>query len=414
MASSSNTARVRAGASSPGALASSRANAVIATTGAVIGALAVSFGPFISLRPNRVVSGETASALASFGTWGWALLGIWLAVAVLARASAGRNGEPRSTVPLARGLLGTAALGIVLARTGVAAAEFAASSGPAARTSFGWSFYLMLFALFLTQYAASADAVGGVARALLAWSLPATLLALAASGILAELGIVREWMLARDTFVRALGEHLSYALGATGIAVVVGIPLGVLSARSKAAEGPIMGTLNLGQVFPALAFVGIMMPVLGGLSDRVPLLAAAGVAGIGWAPVLIVLVIYALFPVVRNTLVAIRQLDPAVLDSAKGMGMSRWRSLAEIELPLAFPIVLAGVRIALVQSTAGAVLAAFVGGGGLGTIMFFGLEQTSMDLVLVGVLPIVAFALLFDALLRAIERAAGGEGADVA
>ena len=137
-------------------------------------------------------------------------------------------------------------------------------------------------------------------------------------------------------------------------------------------------------------------------------------AGIGWAPVLIVLVIYALFPVVRNTLTAIRQLDPAVLDSAKGMGMSRWRSLAEIELPLAFPIVLAGVRIALVQSTAGAVLAAFVGGGGLGTIMFFGLEQTSMDLVLVGVLPIVAFALLFDALLRAIERAAGGEGADVA
>ena len=413
MASSSDTARLSASAPSPGALASSRANAVIAATGAAIGALAVSFGPFLALRPNRVVSGETASAIGAFGAWGWALLGVWIAIAILSRTPERRREVGRSAAPLLRGLLGVAALGIVLAQAGVAAAEFAVSSGPAARTSFGWSFYLMLFGLFLTQYAASADAVGRVSRALLAWSLPVTVLALAASGVLAELGIVREWMLARDTFARALGEHLAYALGATGIAVVLGVPLGVLSARSAAAEAPIMGTLNLGQVFPALAFVGIMMPLLGGLSDRVPILAAAGVAGIGWAPVLIVLVIYALFPVVRNTLVAIRQLDPAVLDSAKGMGMGRWRSLAEIELPLAFPIVLAGVRIALVQSTAGAVLAAFVGGGGLGTIMFFGLEQTSMDLVLVGVLPIVAFALLFDAVLRGIERAAGGEGADL-
>ncbi|HSQ21666.1 MAG TPA: ABC transporter permease subunit, partial [Coriobacteriia bacterium] len=82
----------------------------------------------------------------------------------------------------------------------------------------------------------------------------------------------------------------------------------------------------------------------------------------------------------------------------------------EVELPLAFPVVLAGIRIALVQSTAGAIIAAFVGGGGLGTIMFFGLEQTSMDLVLVGVLPIVALALVFDAGLRAVERMAGGSG----
>jgi len=122
---------------------------------------------------------------------------------------------------------------------------------------------------------------------------------------------------------------------------------------------------------------------------------------------MVVLLVYALFPVTRNTLVAIQQLDPGVLDTAKGMGMSRWRTLGEVELPLAFPVVLAGVRIALVQSTAGAIIAAFVGGGGLGTIMFMGLEQTSMDLVLVGVVPIVALALFFDALLRGVEHLAG-------
>jgi ABC-type proline/glycine betaine transport system permease subunit len=136
-----------------------------------------------------------------------------------------------------------------------------------------------------------------------------------------------------------------------------------------------------------------MMPVFGALGRNVAPLKSIGVAGIGWAPVFVVLLVYALYPVVRNTIAAIRALDPGVLDAARGMGMGQWRLLAEVELPLGFPVVLAGVRIALVQSTAGAVIAAFVGGGGLGTIMFFGLEQTSMDLVLVGVLPIVALAL---------------------
>jgi len=140
-----------------------------------------------------------------------------------------------------------------------------------------------------------------------------------------------------------------------------------------------------------------------------------GISGIGWAPVMVVLLVYALFPVARNTLAAIQQLDPAVLDTAKGMGMGRWRSLWEVELPLALSVVLAGVRIALVQSTSGAIIAAFVGGGGLGTIVFLGLEQTSMDLVLVGVIPIVALALFFDALLRVVEHFAGrGRRVDLA
>ena len=168
-----------------------------------------------------------------------------------------------------------------------------------------------------------------------------------------------------------------------------------------------MGALSIGQVLPVLAFVGVMIPLIGSISERVPPLQAIGVSGIGWAPVMVVLFVYALFPVTRNTRVAIQQLDPGVLDSAKGMGMGRWRSLREVELPLAFPVVLAGIRVALVQSTAGAIIAAFVGGGGLGTIMFIGLEQTSMDLVLVGVIPIVALALFFDTLLRAVESLSG-------
>jgi len=382
-----------------------RANVIIGVTGAVICILATLMGPFLSFRPNRVVDGITASAIGSFGTTGWLLVALWVAVAILALLPGSR------TLTLVRGLLGHAGLGIVLASSGAAAAAYAVGEGTVARTSFGWSFYVMMFGLFLVQYSASASIGSFAGRAILVWSAVAVVVALTLSGALAELGIVREWLLARDTFAREFRTHLAYAVGATAGAVVLGIPLGVLSARSRKAETPIMGALNLGQVFPALAFIGIMMPVLGALADRVPLLKALGVAGIGWAPVFIVLLVWALFPVVRNTLVAIRQLDPSVLDAARGMGMSRRRMLFEVELPLAFPIVLAGIRIALVQSTSGAILAAFVGGGGLGTVMFFGLEQTSMDLVLVGVLPIVALALVFDSGLRAIERLTGGTGA---
>ena len=411
--------------------AAGRANAIISATGGLIGAVALGLAPFVSFRPNRIVEGDSMSAVSAFGGMGWVALAVWLVAGLAVPAlwhgwrgsssgnvggrahdsGKGRYRDRLSGIPgPARGLLATVALLLLLAESGAAATEFAVGQGTAARTSFGWGFYLFLFAFFLVLYAASADTPSRWGR-IVVWAAPLLGVVLpAAFGILSELGIVREWDLTRSTFVAELTRHLFYALGATIGAVVIGIPLGIAASRSKRAETIIMGALSVGQVLPVLAFVGIMIPILGSISDRVPPLQALGVSGIGWAPVMVVLFVYALFPVTRNTLVAIQQLDPGVLDSAKGVGMGRWRSLKEVELPLAFPVVLAGIRIALVQSTAGAIIAAFVGGGGLGTIMFMGLEQTSMDLVLVGVIPIVALALFFDTLLRTVERlSAGGQ-----
>lgn len=378
--------------------------AVIGITGSSLGLLATLALPFVSFRPNRIVDGTAATAIEAFGPWGWILTIGWLALGALTLMPLGRFGG------LTRGVSASVVLAIGVGASGCAAIDYAATQGSVARTSFSVAFYLSLLGAFLVLYAAAGQTPYRIGR-LVIWTAPVLLLAtLAASGVLAELGIVREWAFAKATFAREFRRHMAYALGATAGAVALGIPFGILSARDRRAETIVMGALNLGQVFPALAFVGLMMPILGALGDRVALFDAIGISGIGWAPVFIVLLVYALFPITRNTLVAIRQIDPAVLDTARGMGMGRWRSLAEVELPLAFPVVLAGIRIALVQSTAGAIIAAFVGGGGLGTIMFFGLEQTSMDLVLVGVLPIVALALVFDAGLRAVERMAGGSG----
>lgn len=382
---------------------SARASAVIGVVGGLVGALVLGLAPTVSFRPNRIVEGESASAIDALGTAGWVALLLMFLAAALAWPLR-RSHRALGLSGVLRGLLATGALLLLLAQSGRVASAFASGQSPAARTSFGWGFYVFIFALFLVYHAASTDIPSRYARVFIGFAPLVGVVILAWLGVLSELGIVREWSLTRSDFVPQLGRHLFYALGATIGAIVFGVPLGIWASRGKRAEAAIIGALSVGQVLPVLAFVGIMIPILGALSTRVSLLGALGISGIGWAPVMVVLFIYALFPVTRNTLVAIHQLEPGVLDAAEGMGMSRWRSLREVELPLAFPVVLAGIRIALVQSTAGAIIAAFVGGGGLGTIVFMGLEQTSMDLVLVGVIPIVALALFFDVVLRGAER----------
>jgi osmoprotectant transport system permease protein len=397
--SSSNTTDSRAAASDPGAAAERRrTDRALTVTGAVIGLATTFVGPFLVFKPNRIVQGVGATALEAFGGAAWAIALVWVAVGALSLRSPGRYGG------LLRATLAVGAFGAGLAASGHAAAGYAAEAGSIARTSLGTSFYVSLLGLFLVLYQAMEVTPGRFGRAIAFVAPFAAVAALVAAGAIDELAFAREWVFVRDAFAREFRRHLAYSLGGTAGAVAIGVPLGVLAARRRRAEAVIMGALNLGQVLPALAFVGVMMPVLGALGNAVPPLKALGVSGIGWAPVLVVLLVYALFPVTRNTAVAIKQLDPAVLDAARGMGMSRRRQLFEVELPLAFPVVLAGIRIALVQTTAGAIVAAFVGGGGLGAIMFVGLEQTSIDLVLLGVGPIVALALVFVAALRGIER----------
>lgn len=375
---------------------------VVAVAGALLGIAAAFAARGLLFRQTRVHRGDAASFVDSLGAWGWALVAIW-AVAIIITLSP----APERVRGVLVTLLGGAAPVLMLWRSGVAAARYVETAGDIARTSFGWAFWLSVFAAYVVIFAATAWVPPGMLRTVLTYAPVAGAVLLAATGALAEIGIAREYANNADGFWREFRLHLTYVWGAVGVGLVSGLGLGILAAKRTPLEPAVFGVLNILQVLPTLAFIGLMNPVLSSLSDSVPLLARLGVRGVGWAPVLIVLSAYAVYPIARNTYAAIVSLDPEIVDAARGVGMGRWRLLVEVELPLALPVIVAGLRVALVQSTAGAIVAGLVGGGGLGAFVFLGAGEVATDLILLGVLPIMALALFFDRTVLAAEHATG-------
>jgi osmoprotectant transport system permease protein len=181
-----------------------------------------------------------------------------------------------------------------------------------------------------------------------------------------------------------VGQHLSLVLISTLIAVVIGIPTGILLTRNKALRGPVLSIANIMQTIPSLALFGFLIPLpfIGGIGARIAIVA---------------LVVYALLPIIRNTVTGILGVDPNVREAAVAMGMTDGQILWQIELPLAMSVILTGVRVATVISVGVATIAAAVGAGGLGVYIFRGLRQTNgQNLLLAGALPAALMALAFD------------------
>ncbi len=372
---------------------------VVAVTGALLGAAAAFSSHGISFNENRIIEGEPTSLVSGLGTWGWALVAVWLLAAALSLSPL-----PYRVRGIAVTLLGGAAPVLMLWGAGIAAVEHVAAASDIARTSLLWAAWLSLFASYVVIFAATAWLDPGALRAVLTYLPIIAVTLLVVTGQLSELAVAREYQNNTETFARELQLHLAYVAGAVSIGLVFGLSLGLLAVRRRALEPAVFGTLNVLQVFPTLAFIGLMNPILSGLSDRSTLFDALGVRGVGWAPVIIVLSAYAVYPIARNTYTSLASLDPGVLDAARGVGMSRTRMLTEVEFPLALPVIVAGLRVALVQTTAGAIVAGLVGGGGLGTFVFLGAGETATDLILLGVIPIMVLALFFDRSVLALQR----------
>src|SRR5690242_16550607 len=188
-----------------------------------------------------------------------------------------------------------------------------------------------------------------------------------------------------------VGQHVFLVAISTGAAIVVGVPLGVLLTRRPALRGAVLGVANVFQTVPSLALFGFLIPL-------------PFIGGIGARTAIVALILYALLPIVRNTYEGIAGVDPAVREAARGMGMTDWELLTQVEVPLGMGVILAGVRVATVVSVGTATIAAAIGAGGLGVYIFRGVAVVDDTLILAGALPAALIALAADALFGLAER----------
>ena len=184
-------------------------------------------------------------------------------------------------------------------------------------------------------------------------------------------------------------RHLQIVGVAEVLAIIVGIPIGLLSTRRafRFISPILIGTANVGQTIPTLAFIGI----------------AGAVLGMGYKAAVIALFVYALLPIIRNTYAGFRSVDPAVKEAARGMGMSIWKVTVKVELRLAMPVILAGIRTSTVINIGTAAVAGMIGAGGLGELIVTGIAVRVMQLIFQGAAPTAALAIILDALIGAIE-----------
>ena len=365
--------------------------------------LGASVLPFLAHAPNRLISGQPIwfISLPLQGVGLACVPGIALAITPFMRQS--------------RWLLdGTAfaafvLMAILLFMAGQQASHIGALAGGSARTSFGSGFWVMFAAsalvmaesLFRAGHMASTRMLAGFASVLLVMVMIGT-------GHLDALSIMKEYANTSDVFWQAFIQHIIIVLGALLPTLLLGVPLGVLSFRQSGFGRGLLAGLNVVQTIPSIALFGLLMAPLSALAVAMPSLRAAGISGIGLAPAIMALTLYCLLPIVRNTSDGLAQVPEHVIQAAQGMGMSKRQIFWQVQVPLALPVFLSGLRITLVQSIGLAAVAALIGAGGLGSIMFKGLFANALDLVLLGAVPIVIMVVVVDTLFKfGVNRMSG-------
>jgi len=205
------------------------------------------------------------------------------------------------------------------------------------------------------------------------------------------MGLIRFWQAHASELATLLQQHIMLVVASTTVAVALGVPAGVMAARRPRAGRAILGVANVAQTIPSLALLGFLLPL-------------PFIGGIGPRTALVALTLYALLPIVRTTVTGLMTIDPAVLEAGVAMGMTRRQRLWMVELPLAVPQIIAGVRVATVIGVGTATIAAAIGAGGLGEYIFRGLAMVDATTILAGAVPAAALALLADGALALLER----------
>ncbi|TGP95975.1 MULTISPECIES: ABC transporter permease [unclassified Mesorhizobium] len=362
---------------------------------AAIAAYAAFAAPFATFHANRIVPGQARSILDALpATTGPLLLAIVIVAALIALL------RTPLALRLAASVVALVALALLI---GVAGTFLTPAGNTFARISPASGFWILIFAFtllladVLTRLNLPPSArVGVLVVAALAIGL------LLMWGRWDSLSILKEYSNRADSFWAEGSKHLTLALGSLLAAVIVGLPLGILCHRVESLRAGVLNVLNIIQTIPSIALFGLLIAPLGWVATHVPGAAALGIRGIGTTPAFVALFLYSLLPVVANTVVGLAGVPRAANDAARGMGMTDRQRLFSVEFPLAFPVILTGIRIVLVQNIGLATIAALIGGGGFGVFVFQGVGQTAMDLVLLGAVPTVALAFAAAIILDAV------------
>lgn len=192
----------------------------------------------------------------------------------------------------------------------------------------------------------------------------------------------------KDQILSLTLEHIKLTAIAVGFAILIGVPLGIIISYVKKLNKPVLGTANVIQAIPSMALLGFAIPFL----------------GIGTLPAVVMVILYSLLPIIKNTYIGIESIDPQTLESAKGIGLTKFQILFKIQIPLALPVIMAGVRISAVSAVGLMTMAAFIGAGGLGFLVFSGIRTVNNNQILGGAIPACILALFVDFFFGIIEK----------
>lgn len=198
-------------------------------------------------------------------------------------------------------------------------------------------------------------------------------------------------------------EHIWIVALALFFAILIGVPAGIAITRNEQLARKVINAANILMTTPSIALFGIMLPVLAVIGQ-----------GLGKVPAVLALVLYSQLPIIRNTHTAIKNVPPEIVDAARGLGMSNWRRLREVEIPLAIPVIIAGLRTAAVMSIGIAAIAAYIGAGGLGVFIQQGIARVYEEMIVAGALLVSFLAVFVDAGMALLERLATPKGIKVA
>src|SRR5690625_531570 len=196
-----------------------------------------------------------------------------------------------------------------------------------------------------------------------------------------------------STIMELTWEHIRIVSIAVGFSIITGVPFGIYITQKETLANLVLSVSGIIMTIPSIALFGIMIPIFSVINQ-----------GIGFVPAVVALILYSQLPIIRNTYIAIKNVNPNIRDAAKGMGMTTWQRLTRVELPIALPVIMAGIRTAIVLTIGIAAIAAYIGAGGLGVYIARGISTSYKEMVQVGALGVSILAILIDQLMGGIQR----------